>query len=318
MPNHYRGIYFRDWLELFCEYALCLAKCGRNREAYDICEAAINSILFCLSREDMFKLHINYCMCALIANDSETCVGLARWFMLKYQFTTDTYRLFSAVTRMVHAPVSWYNAAPTQKFILRQVKAMDFSLATDDRKTMFGQEKSSYSRKDDNGKPVMAEDFDIALLMMYGYILAVGQSYKFALNYFYRAYALAPENPVVNLSLGLMYVHHGLKRQTANRQFELAQGLTFMHSYYDTRKDSADFCERQEARYNMGRVYHLLGMVHLAIPYYRMVLKGVLDNGEARNRQDWAREAAYNLQSLYTVAGNMELAEAITKKWLVI
>ncbi len=61
VPNHYRGILFRDWLDIFAEYALSLARRGRNREAYDVCEAAIHAIVFCNSREDMFLLHICYC-----------------------------------------------------------------------------------------------------------------------------------------------------------------------------------------------------------------------------------------------------------------
>lgn len=60
IPTSYRGISFTIWLDMFCEYALCLAKRGRNREAYDICEAAIHAIVYCFSKDDMFTLHIAY------------------------------------------------------------------------------------------------------------------------------------------------------------------------------------------------------------------------------------------------------------------
>jgi general transcription factor 3C polypeptide 3 (transcription factor C subunit 4) len=60
-PTKYREISFKDWLDIFIEYALCLAGRGRSREAYDVCEAAIHAIIFCFSREDMFTLHVCYC-----------------------------------------------------------------------------------------------------------------------------------------------------------------------------------------------------------------------------------------------------------------
>jgi len=61
VPDHYRGISFKDWIDLFCEYAICLAKRGRLRESYDICEAGIHAICFMFNKEDMFMLHLCYC-----------------------------------------------------------------------------------------------------------------------------------------------------------------------------------------------------------------------------------------------------------------
>ena len=105
--------------------------------------------------------------------------------MKDYQFTTDSYRMFTSVTRMVNAPVSWYSAGPSQKFILRQIKAMDYSLIKDPeiRAKHFG-EKGSYSAVDENGQLIINEDLDIALLMLYGHILYSSSSYIFALSKF--------------------------------------------------------------------------------------------------------------------------------------
>jgi general transcription factor 3C polypeptide 3 (transcription factor C subunit 4) len=58
IPKDYRGIEFREWLDIFVEYALCLAKNGESKEAYDVCEAAKDAIVFYHSREDMFLIHI--------------------------------------------------------------------------------------------------------------------------------------------------------------------------------------------------------------------------------------------------------------------
>jgi general transcription factor 3C polypeptide 3 (transcription factor C subunit 4) len=61
IPENYRGISFASWLDIFLEYAFCLVRSGRHREAYEICEAAKDAIVFYHSREDMFLIHICWC-----------------------------------------------------------------------------------------------------------------------------------------------------------------------------------------------------------------------------------------------------------------
>jgi len=60
-PADYRGIPFNAWLDIFLEYALCLARSGRSQESYDLCEAAKDAIVFYHSREDMFLIHVCWC-----------------------------------------------------------------------------------------------------------------------------------------------------------------------------------------------------------------------------------------------------------------
>jgi general transcription factor 3C polypeptide 3 (transcription factor C subunit 4) len=137
-----------------------------------------------------------------------------------------------------------------------------------------------------------------------------------SLDYFFRAYALDPGNPMINLSIGLGYVHYGLKRQSENRQFHLMQGLGFLFRYYESRQISPRVDERQEAHYNIARAYHMLGLAHLALPYYFKVLDEV--QGSFVTREDLVRDAAYNLQNIYAMGGNLEMAKYITANWLVV
>jgi general transcription factor 3C polypeptide 3 (transcription factor C subunit 4) len=176
---------------------------------------------------------------------------------------------------------------------------------------------------------------DIALLMLYGHILSSGGSNNYALSkpppdhrppfayllrtdYFFRAYALDPDNAMINLDIGLAYIHLALKRQSENRQHSILQALAFMLRYYESRKASGHLEERQEAHFNMGRTYHMLGLVHLAVPCYVKVTEEVSTHGKHSEREDLVIDAAYNLQAIYTMGGNMELAEMITREWLVI
>lgn len=102
--------------------------------------------------------------------------------MREFQFVTDGYRLFSALNRLCDAPNSWYNCGPSQKYVLRQLKAMDFSLIGKAPDQSFFQEKASYSTKDKDGKPIKANDLDIGLLVLYGHILYVGKSYSYSIS----------------------------------------------------------------------------------------------------------------------------------------
>jgi general transcription factor 3C polypeptide 3 (transcription factor C subunit 4) len=94
--------------------------------------------------------------------------------------------------------------------------------------------------------------------------------------------------------------------------------MTFLFKYYNSRKASSKIEERQESHYNIARVYHMLGLTNLAIPYYDLVFKEIEGGDRELSREDLITDAAYNLQAIYAMSGNEELASAITRKWLVI
>ena len=265
--------------------------------------------------------------------------------MKEYQFVTDGYRLFSALNRLCDSDNLWYNCGPSQKYILRQLKAVDFSLLGGGRRKSLFQERASYTTKDDNGNQLRAQEMDVALLMLYGHILYAGKSYAYAVStfealieqvgsrslqwltlilgadYFLRALALEPKNPMIKLSLALGYLHYALKRQANNRHHILMQGLAFLLEYYDYRQRSCNFSEKQEAEYNVAHAYHLLGLTHLAIPHYERCLAlsataqvEVSGNGA----EDFAKEAALAMQNFWAASGNMEKARALTERWLLV
>jgi general transcription factor 3C polypeptide 3 (transcription factor C subunit 4) len=127
-----------------------------------------------------------------------------------------------------------------------------------------------------------------------------------------------PNNPMINLSAGLAYVHLALKRQTDNRQQNIIQGTTFLFRYYNSRKNSTRIEERQEAHFNLARAYHMLGLTHLAIPYYYKVFEESSQGTELPEWEDLVVDAAYNLQTLYATVSNSEIAQNITREWLII
>jgi general transcription factor 3C polypeptide 3 (transcription factor C subunit 4) len=219
------------------------------------------------------------------------------------------------------------------KFMLRQIKAMDYALPDDPsrpkptqraRKSIY-QERALLSR--DEGESTPSEGLDVALLVLYGHILYSGNSFYSALNYFFRAYARDDQNPAILLSIALCYIHQSLKRQSENRHYLIMQGLSFMHEYRRSRsREGALLQERQEMEFNFARVWHSLGLVHLAVEGYQRTLSlGELIQADSQRKsaeqafvEDFSTEAAMALQTIYALNGDPVAAREVTEKWLVI
>ena len=308
-PPEHRGVSFDVWLDVFLNYAFALVRSGHHRDAYVVCHAARDSIVW-TSTESTFLIHVAWASCAVYAGDEETCVAIARYFMRDYMPGTDSYRMFSAMCRVCQTPVSWYTSGPAQKFILRQIKTMD----------------SIVMKKQEENNAAKDISLDVALLTIYGHILFTTTSYTYALSYFARAASLDPHNCLINLSTGLAYVHYALKRQATNRQYLLTQGFAFLFRYYRDRLrgGKATVAERQEAHFNIARAYSLIGLANLAVQYYQKVLEeedAAGKNGQgggAMGNEDLKVEAAYNVRSLCYLLGDVEGAKRITRDWLVL
>ncbi|KAK4189579.1 hypothetical protein QBC35DRAFT_493061 [Podospora australis] len=308
LPQEHRGIPFSTWLDIFLNYAFSLVHAGKHREAYLVCHAARDSVVW-TSTENTFLIHVAWASCAVYAGDEETCVAIARYFMRDYMPGTDSYRMFSAMCRVCQTPVSWYTSGPAQKFILRQIKTMDNIVM-----------KSRMPGADPSVTPDIG--LDVCLLTIYGHILFTTTSYTYALSYFARAASIDPHNCLINLSTGLAYIHYALKRQATNRQYLLAQGFAFLFRYHGDRiRESADKpAQRQEAHFNIARAYSLIGLGNLAVEYYRKVLEEGenVDKGGVMGNEDLTVEAAYNIRSICYFLGDVEGSKAVTEKWMVL
>ncbi|PYH82974.1 TPR-like protein [Aspergillus uvarum CBS 121591] len=358
IPTDYHGISFEAWLDLFLQYALYVAAQDESDEAYDTLAAAADASVWYHSKPSTRMIHVCWFTCALRMQDEETLTNEARWFIKEYQFVTDTYRLFAMLSRLIGDPQrSLFHSSPNMKFMLRQIKAMDFTLPESNagarpnrpRESIY-QERASLSTRDEiTGEAISAEEMDIALIVLYGHILYSGNSFYPALNYFFRAYALDDQNPVVLLSIALCYIHQSLKRQSENRHYLIMQGLSFMQEYRRVRERPGTLLsERQEMEFNFARVWHTLGLAHLAAEGYQRVLDistqiqaqskpasrqstGLIDGSgvvmadasagvdePAPFVEDFSREAAVALQSIYALGGDIRSAQQVTAQWLVI
>ena len=272
IPVTYAGVHFNDWLDVYLSYAVVLAERGNLTDAYAVAKSATACNVWYHSPDAMFAIHMTWALCALLAGDDQTLCGLTRWFMLRYQFATDAYRLFAALHLLLPPPHLWYTGNAVQKFIMRQIKAVDFSLIGLDRGEELFHERPAIN-KDKDGKPILAEEQDIALLLLYGQMLMTSGSHTNALFFFFRCLAIDPDHVLVNLHTGIAYLHYAMGRQVENRHRAVLQGLHFLFKYLERREQSDEPSERQEAVFNVGRAFHLLGLAHLALPYYEQALE---------------------------------------------
>jgi general transcription factor 3C polypeptide 3 (transcription factor C subunit 4) len=88
---------------------------------------------------------------------------------------TDSYRMFALLSVLCQSPVSWYTSGPAQKYILRQIKAIDSSHEAAIMRR--GGAEENLQSDDATGL-----DIDICLLMLYGHILFTSTSYSYALG----------------------------------------------------------------------------------------------------------------------------------------
>lgn len=105
-----------------------------------------------------------------------------------------------------------------------------------------------------------------------------------------------------------------------------------MYEYKRIRGRSTVIQERQEIEFNFARVWHMLGLAHLAIESYQRCLDLGLELQEQidkestsyenapkhRSHENFTRDAAYALQGLYAISGAAEPAREITNRYLVI
>lgn len=206
---------------------------------------------------------------------------------------------------------------------------MDFALLDEDsrKKYKFGdQERSGYTRGGQNdGNPEGISEINVALLVMYGHVLSSGGTFLNALNYYFRAYSLSPDDPMLNFSIAIAYIQHAMKRQSENRQYQIQQGLAFLYQYYKLRTEKNVATLSQEAEFNVARVWHTLGLVHLALPNYEKVLALSEDVREENATKfgdavvdEFAAEAAFSIQMILSLTEELRGARAITEKWLVL
>ncbi len=369
IPSDFHSIDFSAWLDIFLEYAVILSThpsiptATRKESSYKLIRDTLRSSVFRHSQPFLFRIHTAWLAIALHLKDEHILFNtILRWFIREYVFCTDAYRLFGAINLLF--PHSNTNSSQVfahpnaQKFLWRHILTLDHHLPP------------AYTSPNDNDAPipeymrrdrpehlspvtVSPQEMDVVLLTIYGQMAYAGGSFIGALQYFFRARALHPENALVLLSISLCYFHEVWKRQAkqgggggGGSGMDVLQGWAVFQEYEDARIRWAERKERdgeregrnvglvevvrREVAFNRARVWMMLGMGDLAV----RTLEGLMaeeegdrdgENGNINGEEGWEanmvesqREAAYALANTYASNGNPAMAKIITERYLVV
>ncbi|XP_063174115.1 general transcription factor 3C polypeptide 3 [Candoia aspera] len=146
-----------------------------------------------------------------------------------------------------------------------------------------------------------------ALWVLNGHNAFVSGCFKHALGQYVQAFRTNPDEPLYSLCIGLIFIHMASQKYVLKRHALIIQGFSFLQRYLSLR----GCC--QESFYNLGRALHQLGLVHLAIHYYKKALELpplVLEGIEA-DQTDLQKDIAFNLSLIYQSSGNIRMARKL-------
>ncbi|KAK9386581.1 hypothetical protein V1515DRAFT_557347 [Lipomyces mesembrius] len=319
----FRGLSFDGWFSIFMQYALTLTWHEEIEDAYSVLKSAKDANVFHQDKERVRIMTLVNLACALHVRDYKTAMDTVRTFLAQQetQFNPSMYRLLLCCLPAGTSASEIFNLPGTQKYLLRHVKGMD-SLVQ-------GHAIVGSIKVKDNSSETSAARFEKenpVLLTLYGQILAASRSHVPSLSYYMRAFAVAPQDPMILFSIAMAHLHRAMQRQTNNRHLQIVQGLSYLIDYYRARVGSSKgkvtgWAELQETNYNMGRAFHMLGLPTLAAKYYESALAVELPSAEEDDNvrtYNLRMVIAYNLQLVYVMSGNFRLARMIVDEYLVI
>eukprot|EP01062_Namystynia_karyoxenos_P059356 TRINITY_DN50795_c0_g1_i1.p1 TRINITY_DN50795_c0_g1~~TRINITY_DN50795_c0_g1_i1.p1 ORF type:complete len:1155 (+),score=353.05 TRINITY_DN50795_c0_g1_i1:106-3570(+) len=163
-------------------------------------------------------------------------------------------------------------------------------------------------------------------------------STKLAIGPFLQAYRLEPQDPMVALMIGVLYLRLVMSRSNPNRHYVALQAFAFANEYSRLRMGQEPGQSpptqpvESETHYNNGRFYHQLGLAREASHYYRLCLAhrdaeleraaaGAAPEGPADPVDAYAsmhREAAYNLHLIVLKSGNPQYARYLLRKYVTV
>lgn len=140
----------------------------------------------------------------------------------------------------------------------------------------------------------------IPLRVLAGHAYLMHQNYDYALDQYAHVHAELPDNPTINMFMGIATLQQAMLRRTVDRHHGIVSSFSFFDKYRGLRNNDAEAC------YNVGRAHHYIGTVHLAVHFYRECLRRV-----GRGQACLVHEAAHNLACVYRESGSPELARAV-------
>lgn len=309
--KEYRGLNYDDWFMVFVQYALLNAKFKDNLEySIEIIDVAMDVNVFIQNKLKEGILKMVRLMFGIMAEDFHTVVmNYVRFFLMGNQFSPFIYKFFVCCFPSGLSAWEAFGNYNHQKFFLRQLKAFD-SLHVNHK--ISGMATITADIKNSS-----LGDEHADLLYVYSNLLGGNRNFISPIAYLNRAYNRYSKDPMICLTLGLAHVHRAMQRLSSNRHIQLLQGFSYMIEYQELRLVDATDYEKQEVEFNMGKLYHLIGLTTEAVTRYEAALS-YHDKLQEDPEYDMLMEAAYNLCLIYNINGNAMKALEIAQKYLTV
>ncbi|KAI8981952.1 hypothetical protein BDF20DRAFT_834618 [Mycotypha africana] len=375
--SQFRNIPFDRWVTMIIKYAYALTISRRVEEAYEMLKRAIDANVFYHDVPKKTALYLVMIGIGLLSGKDYITQDGVRWMCNFYQFRNDPFRMYSAI--MNHANQLLVNAQ--LKFLNRVIRLMDALVSSRQREERGVDETQMKKEIEELNNAILSMDVDPStaneksytrfyhtpsyidtqrvrsmgiaspekvnpvLLSLFAQIMSMTRNHVAASLYYMRAYAEAPNDRLITLSLGISLLLVSTHRKTDNRHLNIMQGMMFISEYLKISRSNEIYL--QESEYNFARAFHLLGLTHLAVPHYERVLclpsKAQTESAGPNKRKekpidkvyDWPiskeeeaeleediddetdlkSEAAYNLHLIYITSGSTSLAQILLMKY---
>ncbi|CCF57694.1 hypothetical protein KAFR_0D00470 [Kazachstania africana CBS 2517] len=298
-----RGLTYDQWFELFMDLSLTLTKFQSVEDGLSVVETAQEVNVFVQNPERAKVMKFVKLAIVLQLQDEEELAENLRGLLNQFQFNRKVLQIFMYSLSQGQSSLNILSSTVQQKFFLRQLKAFDscrFNTHVNGQASITNKEVDNPERK---SSPY--------LYYIYAVLLYSSKGFLSSLQYLNWLDKDIPDDPMVNLLMGLAHIHRSMQRLTASRHFQILHGLRYLYRYYDLRQKCYSVLEKQEADYNIGRAFHLIGLTSIAVFYYNKVLNNYDD-------RKLKRHAAYNSLIIYQESGNTELANYTMEKYLSV
>eukprot|EP01135_Chromosphaera_perkinsii_P006660 Nk52_evm62s554 gene=Nk52_evmTU62s554 len=177
-------------------------------------------------------------------------------------------------------------------------------------------------------KEATVEEGDKYLAFLAGNSALEKKNYKRSKEIYLKYLKFYSNKALPNLCISLSYLHLTTQRSCGERHKLLAKCLVFILRYSFFRKGYF-----QEIYFNLGRLFHSVRLLPLAIYYYNRALNSpsgakvkhgekkyakALDDPNASDNSDIRREIAFNLSAVYRDTGQLALFRNILLKYCIV
>ncbi|KAJ2652522.1 transcription factor TFIIIC subunit tfc4 [Coemansia sp. RSA 1250] len=349
VPTTFRGIPFARWLDMFLVYAKCLTLGSGDKDgseaALDMLDTVYQANVFLHNAEFRRTLKLTMLSIAIKYESLERLYELVRWWCGSRPTAAISYKIFAYVMAGSSSAMFTLTSPNIYKFIRRQLEIVDelyysqhpvhpdmlpltsdmlpFADLSDESQTLLVASSSD--------QPGISRSDLAALHSLAAHVMLASRTASTATIQYTLALMMTPKDPSVALHLAVSYMRNAARRYEPDPQALVMRGLVYLERYAELRCmeemggslswDRDDTVVTQEIAYNFARAFHFLGLLDLAVVYYRKVfelpvsLTAADDNGSKAGLSDLRSEAAYNLANIYICSGSMLHAKRLLKQY---